>query len=441
MSTDRPTRLAREKALFEYTSALDRGDFEAIAAILHAAESDPELARMIEEVNNVVAAEVQPVRQRKPSSQRFPRTFPSKRTWAWIAGVAAVVLFVLFVPVVSLSRTDNTYVGDPRLTAEQRLAITERMASEPNVPLAEWLWQQVTGSESQELAELPVTDEPEGEVQYAQATAPAMPTATPASVVQVTPLSEATAAPTAGSDQGSPVAPQQPMIIKNGEIEIVVEDAQSAIDQVTNIATDNGGYVLSSQSASQNGRATAIMTIAVRAENFEIAMRRLRDIAMEVVRETSSGQDVSTEYVDLQSRLRNLEATRDRIRALLDNANTVEEALEINTQLSDIEAEIEQVKGRMTYLTGRAAFSTITVTLSEYVPTTPTPTPTPTLTPTPTQPWSLGPRIDSAVETQKSMGRGLLELLVWLIIVPGPYLVGLALIVWIVRLAMRRRQP
>jgi len=49
-----------------------------------------------------------------------------------------------------------------------------------------------------------------------------------------------------------------------------------------------------------------------------------------------SGQDVTDEYVDLQSRLGNLEATRDRIRTFLDQAQTVDEALRVNEQLAAV---------------------------------------------------------------------------------------------------------
>jgi len=112
--------------------------------------------------------------------------------------------------------------------------------------------------------------------------------------------------------------------------------------------------------------------------------------------------------------------------------------LEINRQLAEIEAQIEQVKGRMQYLSGRAAYSTINVTIDPYIEVTPSPTPTPTLTPTATPRWSLGPRIDSAVETQTSVARGLLESLVWFVIVPGPYLIGLLVLGLVVRMFIRR---
>jgi hypothetical protein len=239
------------------------------------------------------------------------------------------------------------------------------------------------------------------------------------------------------------------MIIKNGDLDLLVEDTSRAIDQVTQIAVDNGGYVLSSQSWLVGETRSATIVIAVRADNFETAMRRLRDISIEVLYETSSGEDVTTEYVDLESRLRNLEATRDRIRTFLEQAQDVEEALEVNAELADIEAEIEQVRGRMNYLEGRSAYSTITIDLSMPGPT-PTPTPTPTNTPTPTPtftptatatptPWMPGRTVQAAARTQGAMLRGLVEAAIWIVMVLGPYVAVGVLIVLGIRAYVRRR--
>ncbi|MBN1431129.1 MAG: DUF4349 domain-containing protein [Anaerolineae bacterium] len=228
--------------------------------------------------------------------------------------------------------------------------------------------------------------------------------------------------------------PQDRMIIKNGEIDLLVESADAAIDQVTQIASDNGGYVLSSQASKSGASKIATITIAVKSDQFDTAMRRLRQIAVEVQREISTGEDVSSEYVDLESRLRSLEATRDRIQSFLEDAKTVEEALKVNQQLSDIEAEIEQVKGRMNYLSGRSAFSTITVNIQEKIDAEPTPTPTPK------SPWSLSPVISDATKTQVSLAQGLLSLITWLLIVPGPYCLISGLLLWGVMTIVRRRK-
>lgn len=237
-------------------------------------------------------------------------------------------------------------------------------------------------------------------------------------------------------------APQGQMIIKNGDIALLVENTHTAIDQVTQIAVDNGGYLLTSQAAQDaRGVANATLTIAVRSDQFETALRRLRQIALEVQSETSTGQDVSAEYVDLNSRLTNLEATRDRISKLLDDAKNVDEALTINQQLADIEGQIEQVKGRMNYLTGRSAFSTITIRLNQKVDATPTLTPTATVTPSPTPPWSLSPTFKEATGAQLDLVHSLLQIAVWMIVVPGPYLVIAGIGFWGFSTWARRRRP
>lgn len=226
-------------------------------------------------------------------------------------------------------------------------------------------------------------------------------------------------------------ASQDRMIIKNGEIDLVVQDTDVAIGQVTQIAIDSGGYVLTSQSWSVGEGKSATLTIAVMSEHFETAMRRLRDIADEVLRESSSGEDVTGEYVDLESRLRNLEATRERIRSFLDEAQTVEEALKVNQELARIEAEIEQVKGRMNYLAGRTAYSTITVNLDMPEALRPTPTP---------RPWLPQKTLRAASKAQVTLVRFLFDAAIWLIVFFGPYAVLGVLIVLGVRALVRRRR-
>lgn len=164
-------------------------------------------------------------------------------------------------------------------------------------------------------------------------------------------------------------------------------------------------------------------------------MRRLRGLALKVLDENASGTDVTDQYVDLESRLRNLEATEIRIRAFLDKAVTVEEALQVNQKLADITAQIEQVKGQMNYLKDRSAYSTITVHLSPEVPTptlTPTPTATPTPTPTPTPvAWRPDQTFKRSTGILGSILRTLGDLLIWITIVFGPFVLLAGLVIWL----------
>ena len=224
------------------------------------------------------------------------------------------------------------------------------------------------------------------------------------------------------------------MIIKNADVKLLVDDTDSAIDHSTQIVGDVGGYIISSRVWYQDYNGSnykyATISIGVPVDEFETAMRRIRGLALRVLDENASGQDVTSEFVDLESQLGNLEATRDRIRSFLEDAKTVEESLRINQELTNIEAQIEQVKGRMNFLTGRSAYSTITVTLEPKLPDlTPVPTLTPTPTPTP-KVWNPGATLDSAQKTVTNAYQGIIEMLIWLFVVLVPLLAPPVLIIW-----------
>ena len=175
---------------------------------------------------------------------------------------------------------------------------------------------------------------------------------------------------------------------------------------------------------------------------MRISLGRLREAAIRVLDEQASGQDVTDEYVDLDSRLTNLEATRDRIRGFLEQATTVEEALAINEQLSEVEDQIEQIMGRMNYLKNRAAYSTISINLEPFIPTpTPEPTWTPSPSPTPT-PWEPGKVLNEASTSMGRTARSLTNVLIWLLVYLPICLipVGIIVLLWWAFLRPRRRK-
>jgi len=225
------------------------------------------------------------------------------------------------------------------------------------------------------------------------------------------------------------------LIIKNGEMSLLVANTDRAVDQVTDIAVNSGGYVVSSRTWFDGEFKFATLTMGVPVDQFEAVQRQLRAIAVTVLSDTASGQDVSEEYVDLQSRLTNLEATAARIREFLAQAQNVEEALQVNARLTEVENEIEQIKGRMNYLKDRAAFSTIVVNLE---PQRPTPTPTPTPTPAA---WLPDKTVEAASGALGNILRALGDLVIWLVVVVGPFAVPAAIVGVIVVRGRRKKTP
>jgi len=127
-------------------------------------------------------------------------------------------------------------------------------------------------------------------------------------------------------------------------MELLVRDTNIAIAQVTQMAADNGGYIISSQTWDSDGYKHATLRLGVPSSAFEQSLNFLRTLAVQVLKEATSGQDVTADYTDLQTRLTNLEATAARVREFLVDAKTVEESLRINQQLSELEGQIAQVQ-------------------------------------------------------------------------------------------------
>jgi flagellar basal body-associated protein FliL len=279
-----------------------------------------------------------------------------------------------------------------------------------------------------------VTPAPQAVRQEAAAQQPAAAPAQPAAEAPAASSADSTAnqnLPANANPQASPYQ-QNRMIIKNGEMTLLVADTDRALDQATGVAVDSGGYIVSSKTWLQDGFKYATLTMGIPSDQFEVAQRRLRGLALEVQNDTASGQDVSQEYVDLQSRLTNLEATAARIRDFLDKATKVADALEVNQQLSDVEGQIEQVKGRIQFLKDRSAFSTIALTLNPQVP-----TPTPYPTPTPVA-WQPGKTVEAAGNTLGNLLRGLVDAVLWLGIVLVPIAIPVLAVIAVVVYFRRR---
>ncbi|MDQ7028745.1 MAG: DUF4349 domain-containing protein [Ardenticatenia bacterium] len=203
-------------------------------------------------------------------------------------------------------------------------------------------------------------------------------------------------------------------IIKNATLRLEVDNVFSVLNQVTLLTSQYGGYVLNSRTWYEEERPYAVMTFAVPAEQFEETLEQLRRLG-KVLDETTTGQDVTDEYVDLEARIRNLEATADRIRSFLDEARTVEEALQVNEQLRYVEEELERLKARRNALEQRTAFSTITVELQPVLAQVDQELP----------PWSPGKTFAQAWQTLMRVVQQAVDAAIWVSVLGSPLLLVL----------------
>jgi hypothetical protein len=184
-----------------------------------------------------------------------------------------------------------------------------------------------------------------------------------------------TAGVAAGMDAGlsaapgaahAPAVPKMPrMIVRTAEMRIVVTDTTKAVDAVTKSVEAMGGFVSGSNIWREGELLRATLKLRVPADKLTSTLASIRGLAQRVDNETIASEDVSQEYVDLESQVRNLEATETELRELLivarKNSRSAVEVLEVHQHLTMIRGQIEQARGRMRYLSQVTDLSSISL--------------------------------------------------------------------------------
>jgi hypothetical protein len=155
-------------------------------------------------------------------------------------------------------------------------------------------------------------------------------------------------------------------VIKDGNLTMKVDKVDGAVLKIEKIAKDNGGDMFSSNFF-QNSQEQKSGTISVKVPvaNFEKTFNELKKVASVVVRESTSGQDVTREYQDLEGRIKNKQAEEQAYQKVLDQAQKISDILEATQALSRVRGEIESLQGTLRYLSAQTDMSTITASLSE----------------------------------------------------------------------------
>ena len=147
--------------------------------------------------------------------------------------------------------------------------------------------------------------------------------------------------------------------IAHGSFEDKVGDAHAVADSYA-------GFVVSSTASQGSGKRIAEGSLVLRipAESYDSALTRLRGLG-KVESLEESGQDVSKEFVDLNARIRQLRAVEAQLLEVLQRADDVPAALAVQNQLSQVQLDLEQARGRLQYLDNRVAFATISMSMHE----------------------------------------------------------------------------
>lgn len=232
------------------------------------------------------------------------------------------------------------------------------------------------------------------------------------------------------------------IVIKNANLSIVVVDPPSSLDMISKMAEEMGGFVVNANlytSRTESGAEVprGSVTIRVPAERLDEALDRIEaESDREPLNKTINSQDVTSDYTDLQSRLRNLENAEAQLTEIMGSATKTEDVLSVYNRLVEVREQIEVIKGQIQYYEQSAALSAISVELiaNEAVQ------------PLTIGSWQPGETAKDAIQGLIDIGKFLVNALIWIVIVFIPVLIILYLVFFlplrfIFRKIRRPRQP
>jgi uncharacterized protein DUF4349 len=173
-------------------------------------------------------------------------------------------------------------------------------------------------------------------------------------------------------DISSDSVPSDKKVIKNGNLSLQVEKTEDAANEISQIAKNKGGELFSTNFYERvKGQKSGKITIKVPVAKFGETINKIKEVATQVISESTVGQDVTEQYTDLQAQLKNKKAEEESFVKILDRAGEIDDVLAVTKQISRVRGEIERLEGRIKYLESQTDMSTIVISLSEDVEITP----------------------------------------------------------------------
>lgn len=159
-------------------------------------------------------------------------------------------------------------------------------------------------------------------------------------------------------------AVQTRAVIRKGEISLVTKEMNRARTEIDDLLGRLGGYLASEDSTNDHaGRPEhSVLVLRVPEPAFDDAMTELTHVGRTEHADRSS-EDVTTQVIDVDTRVATQEASLARLQTFLRQAHDVEDMIRIESEIASRQAELESLKAQQKYLHDQTAMSTITVRL------------------------------------------------------------------------------
>jgi Domain of unknown function (DUF4349) len=240
------------------------------------------------------------------------------------------------------------------------------------------------------------------------------------------------------NDPGAIGARDDSKIIRTGSIELQVSDVPKALRAARDGIVALGGYVGASNTSNDGDQPSAEITYRIPAAHWEDALdllRGLNGLTTKVVTEHTEAVEVTGQVIDLQARIRNLQASEVALQGIAERTTKTSDVLEVQARLSDVRGQIEELTAQLNDLSDRAGYATLTATFSVPV----------VATEVAAKGWEPRAVVDEAAASMISILQSLADAGIWFLIVWLPILVVLGALLavglWTARRAGIGRRP
>lgn len=219
-------------------------------------------------------------------------------------------------------------------------------------------------------------------------------------------------------------------LIKNASLTVETDDARKALARLSEATATTKGYVADLQEYQDAlGRRTITVQVRVPADKFDHTIQQLEALG-KVLSKHVTTEDVTEEYVDTESRTRNMKRTEERLLDHLQRTARLEDILRVENELTRVREHIARLEGRLRFLSHRVSYSTLTITLTE----------TPKArTVMPVDTFSTGQVASDAARSLVTFAQSLWARLIW-IGVWAPVWLPPLILVWAVGVHLRNRR-
>jgi hypothetical protein len=237
--------------------------------------------------------------------------------------------------------------------------------------------------------------------------------------------------PDDGSGNGPIAAVDNARIIRTGSMDLEVTDVAAAVKAARSAILAMGGYVGASNAGTNGDAQFAEIAYRIPADRWEDALAELRvlgGLTTKIVSEQTQAAEVTAQIVDLEARIRNLQASETAFQGIAARATKISDVLEIQAQLTNVRGQIEQLMAQLKDLNDRAALATLTARFTVPV----------VAVQVAQSEWEPGTAVDEASATLISTLQGLTDAGIWLVIVWLPILLVLGIVAGIGFVIARR---